>query len=109
MKKNIETPEDVRDWFFTEAAKIWPFAGGSLSLRKNSCIRPNCIACISGEGHPAYALHNRLKGKQTSIYVPDDLADDIAKAVKNGQLLRELLVEAGRRYVKARKSQRRKK
>jgi hypothetical protein len=107
MKKDIETPEEVRRWFFAEVAKIWPCAGGSFSLRKNRCIRPNCIACISGEGHPAYALHSRIKGKQTSIYVPDDLADDIAKAVKNGQAFRELLVEAGRRYVKARKSQRR--
>ena len=106
MNKKIESPEEVRRWFLGEVARIWPLAGGSLSLRKNRCIRPNCTACISGEGHPAYALHIRLRGKQTSIYVPDDLADEIALAAKNRQALKELLVETGRRYVKARKAQR---
>lgn len=105
MKKD-ETAEDVRKWFFEEVARLWPMAGGSLSLRKNSCIRPHCIACRTGEGHPAYALHFRKKGKASSVYVPDDLSEQMEQAVENGRKLKELLVEAGIRYLKASKAQR---
>ena len=101
-----ETPEDVRKWFLKEVEKLWPLAGGSLSLRKNRCIRPNCLMCRSGEGHPAYALHTRLKGRQSSLYVPDELAEEVEGAVENRRKLQSLLVEAGRRYVNARKAQR---
>jgi len=104
MKK--ETVEDVQRWFLSEVAELWPVAGGSLSLRKNRCIRPNCIACLTGEGHPSYALHTRFKGRQSSIYVPDDLAQEVARAVENGRRLKELLVIVGRRYVRALKAQR---
>ncbi len=101
-----ETPEDVREWFFTELQKLWPLAGGSLSLRKNRCIRPNCPLCRSGEGHPAYALHLRSDGRQTSIYVPDELASEVERAVGNRRKLQALLVDLGRRYVNALKAQR---
>jgi hypothetical protein len=101
-----ETPEDVRKWFLKEVEKLWPLAGGSLSLRKNRCIRPNCPVCRSGGGHPAYALHTRLQGRQTSLYVPDDLVEKVEVAVQNRKKLQELLVQAGRRYVNAVKAQR---
>jgi hypothetical protein len=103
-----ETPEEVRRWFLKEVETLWPIAGGSLSLRKNSCIRPNCRNCRSGEGHPAYALHTRSQGRQTSVYVPDELVEKVELAVQNRKKLQELLVEVGRRYVKALKAQRRK-
>ena len=101
-----ESPEDVRKWFFKEVEKLWPLAGGSLSLRKNRCIRPHCPVCRSGEGHPAYALHTRSQGRQSSLYVPDELVEKVEVAVQNRKKLQELLVEAGRRYVKALKAQR---
>lgn len=101
-----ETPEDVRKWFLKEVEKLWPLAGGSLSLRKNRCIRPNCLMCRSGEGHPAYALHTRSAGRQSSLYVPDELAEEVEEAVENRKKLQALLVEVGRRYVNARKAQR---
>lgn len=101
-----ETPESVRKWFLKEVERLWPLAGGSLSLRKNRCIRPNCSMCQSGEGHLAYALHTRLRGRQTSVYVPDELVEQVEGAVQNRKKLQELLVEAGRRYVKALKAQR---
>ena len=43
-----ETPEDVRKWFFKEVEKLWPLAGGSLSLRKNRCIR-RTVQCVGVE------------------------------------------------------------
>jgi len=101
-----ETPEDVRRWFLKEVEKLWPLAGGCLSLRKNRCIRPNCQMCRSGEGHPAYALHTRTGGRQTSLYVPDDLVERVEGAVENRKKLQELLVETGRRYVNALKEER---
>ena len=101
-----ETPEAVRKWFLKEVEKLWPLAGGSLSLRKNRCIRPNCPVFRSGEGHPAYALHTRLKRRQTSLYVPDELVEKVEVAVQNRKKLQELLVEVGRRYVNALKAQR---
>ncbi len=101
-----ETPDDVRRWFFKEVERLWPVAGGSLSLRKNRCIRSHCPVCRSGEGHPAYALHTRLGGKQTSLYVPDDLVEKVEVAVENRKRLQELLIEAGRRYVRALKEER---
>ena len=101
-----ETPEDVRKWFLKEVEKLWPLAGGSFSLRKNRCIRPNYPVCRSGEGHPAYALHTRSQGRQTSLYVPDELVQKAEVAVQNRKKLQELLVEVGRRYVNAIKAQR---
>jgi len=103
-----ETPEEVRRWFLQQVEKLWPVAGGSLSLRKNRCIRPNCPACRSGEGHPAYALHTRIQGQQTSLYIPDELAGKVEVAVRNRKRLQELLLEVGRRYVRALKAQRKK-
>ncbi len=46
-----ETPEDVKQWFLSQVAKLWPVTSGSLSLRRNSCIRKHCSACESGEGN----------------------------------------------------------
>lgn len=104
-----KSSEGVRKWFLREVEKLWPLAGGSLSLRKNKCIRPNCPVCRIGEGHPAYALHTRSQGRQTSLYVPDELVEKVELAVQNRKKLQQLLVEAGRRYVYALKVQRKRK
>lgn len=101
-----ETIEDVRKWFLREVEKLWPVSGGSLSLRKNRCIRPNCSMCRSGDGHPAYALHTRSRGRQTSLYIPEELVEKVEVAVQNRKKLQVLLVEVGRRYVGALKNQR---
>ena len=102
-----EAPGEMRRWFLAEVEKLWPIAGGSLSLRKNRCIRPNCQACLNGEGHPAYALHYRLKGRQSSVYVPEDLVEELQQAIHNARALQELMVVAGKRYVNALKARRR--
>ena len=77
-----------------------------LSLSKNRCIRSTCQACMSGEGHPAYALHYRIRGRQSSIYVPDDLVEEVGRAVRNARALQELMVVAGKRDVDALKARR---
>ncbi len=102
-----ETPEEVRRWFSTAIQKFWPVAGGSISLRKSPCIREHCSACESGEGHSSYALSGYRGSRRFSVYVPDELAPEIQKAVDNGRQLQELMKEAGLRFVRARKNERR--
>ncbi len=102
-----ETPDDVRRWFLAEVAKLWPVAGGSLSLRKSPCIRDRCAACESGEGHVSYILYTRETDGRHSRYVPDAVARDLERAVANGRRLQALVLEAGRRYLDARKTTRR--
>ncbi|MGH9436908.1 MAG: DUF6788 family protein [Terriglobia bacterium] len=109
MKQKMQnTPEQVQRWFLEALREIWPVADGSLSLRKSPCIRPNCAACARGEGHASYVLYGRRADKRFSIYVPDDLAPDIRKAVENGRRLKDLINEAGVRYAHALKAQRKK-
>jgi hypothetical protein len=101
-----ETPEQVMKWFQTAVQRLGPAAAGSLSLRKSPCIRKNCPACASGEGHSSYVLYGRLKGKRFSIYVPKDLVPEISAAIANGQQVQELLSEAGMRFAQALKEKR---
>ena len=102
-----ETPEDVQRWFSRAIQRLWPVALGSISLRKSPCIRENCSACESGVGHSSYALSGYRGDQRFSIYVPEELAPDIEKAVENGRQLQELVKEAGLRYVRAQKGERR--
>jgi len=101
-----ETTEEVRHWFLNAVQKLWPIAAGSISLRKSPCIRENCSACASGVGHSSYALSGYRGKRRFSVYVPDQLAPEIQKAVENGRALQDLMKEAGLRYVRARKAQR---
>ena len=106
MRHVNDTPEQVRQWFLKAIHDLWPVAEGSLSLCKSPCIRPNCTACASGEGHSSYALYGRRAGKRFSIYIPEDLAPEVQKAVENGRRLKDLINEAGARYSRALKTQR---
>jgi hypothetical protein len=106
MPPKMESPTDVERWFRAQAAALWPAALGSLSLRKSPCTRDHCAACASGDQHPSYVLYGRIKGRRTAIYVPDELAPEIRRALQNGRALQQLLNEAGRRYTNAVKHQR---
>ncbi len=80
---------------------------GSVSLRKSPCVREKCSACQSGVGHSSYALSGYQGDRRFSVYVPDELAPDIEAAIKRGRQLQELIKEAGLRYVRAQKGERR--
>jgi hypothetical protein len=105
MRKK-ETPDEVREWFRRAVEKLWPIALGSVSLRKSPCIRENCPACRAGTGHRSYALSGYRGKDRFSIYIPDDLAPEIERAVEKGRELQQLMREAGLRYVRARKGKR---
>ena len=106
MPKKRESPADVEHWFRTQAAALWPAALGSLSYRTCPCTREHCPACARGDKHPSYVLYVRVKGRRTSIYIPETLAPQIEEALANGRALQDLLHEAGRRYTAAAKQQR---
>jgi hypothetical protein len=102
-----EQLEQVKEWFQAAIANMWPVATGSLSLRRSPCIRKHCRLCEAGQGHQSYALYGRKGKRRFVIYVPDELAPEVERAVHNGRHLQELVVEAGRRYTLALKSARR--
>jgi hypothetical protein len=105
--KRHESPEAVRRWFFNQLEVLWPIAGGSLSLRKSPCIRARCSACETGEQHASYVLYGRQAGRRFALYVPDELADPLERAIANGRAVQALVTEAGQRYLRALKAQRR--
>ncbi|MCX6543476.1 MAG: hypothetical protein NTV05_03570 [Acidobacteria bacterium] len=102
-----ETVTDVERWFREQATRLWPVALGSLSLRRSPCVRAGCQACATGEQHASYVLYGRHRGRRFAVYVPDDVAADVRRALENGRTLQALLVEAGRRYAEACKRDRR--
>jgi hypothetical protein len=106
IRSKIDSPADVISWMESEAASLWPALLGSLSYRRTRCMQPNCAACQSGEQHRSYVLYGRHEGRRFAIYVPDDLIDEVRRAVDNGHALQDLLMQAGPRYVEALKSAR---
>jgi hypothetical protein len=106
MIRKTDLPADVLSWMEREASSLWPAMLGSLSYRRTRCMQPNCAACQSGEQHRSYVLYGRHKGRRFAVYVPEDLIDDVRRALDNGRALQDLLMEAGPRYVKALKGAR---
>ena len=107
MRRRSERPERVKEWFQRAVAEMWPVAVGSLSLRRSPCIRKHCRLCETGEGHQSYALYGRKGKRRFVIYVPDELAPEVERAVRNGRRLQEIVAEAGQRYTLALKYARR--
>jgi hypothetical protein len=101
-----ETPEQVMRWFQAAVQNLAPVAAGSLSLRKSPCIRENCAACASGEGHSSHVLYGRRDGKRFSIYIPEEMVSEVREAIANGLVIQELVTEAGVRYTEALKAKR---
>ncbi|HXN46554.1 MAG TPA: hypothetical protein VN893_07925 [Bryobacteraceae bacterium] len=106
MATRKETPDEVKRWFKDTVGSLWPVALGSLSLRKSPCIREHCRLCESGEGHSSYALYGKKGNRRFSVYVPDELASELERAIRNGRRLQDLVMEAGRRYALALKNER---
>ena len=106
QKKKRDKSGDVARWFERAIRDLWPVADGSLSLRKSPCIRKNCRVCASGEGHRSHVLYGRRGGERLSLYVPDDLVKDVEVALANGRRLKDLISQAGERYVRALKEER---
>src|SRR5262245_35837461 len=91
IRSKTDSPADVISWMESEAASLWPALLGSLSYRRTRCGQPNCAACLSGEQHRNYVLYGRHNGRRFAVYVPEDLVEEVRRAVDNGRALQELL------------------
>src|SRR5216683_1121882 len=89
----FESSSDVVRWMESEAAGLWPAMLGSLSFRRSRCMQANCAACLSGEQHQSHVLYGRHDGRRFAVYVPEDLAGEVRRAVENGRVLQDLLVQ----------------
>ena len=107
MAQVSESTLGVERWFRERIVAFWPVALGSLSLRKSGCIRKHCHACETGEKHPSYVLYGRRKGRRFSLYIPDAMVPEVRRALGHGHATEELLREAGWRYLRALKHERR--
>ena len=106
MPTKKESAADVEQWFRDHSANLWPAALGSLSLRRSPCIREHCEACLKGEKHPSYVLYVRMKGRRSTIYIPDELVPEVQRSLDNGRELQELLYQTAMRYTEALKHER---
>ena len=101
IRANTETSADFVRWMESSSAALWPARLGSLTFRRSRCMQASCSACLSGEQHQSHVLYGRHNGRRFVVYVPEDLAGEVRRAVENGRALQDLLVQAGPRYVKA--------
>src|ERR1700678_3504690 len=101
IRANTETSADFVRWMESSSAALWPARLGSLTFRRSRCMQASCSACLSGEQHQRHLLYGRHNGRRFVVYVPEDLAGEVRRAVENGRALQDLLVQAGPRYVKA--------
>lgn len=108
MAADSESVDELEAWFRDQVADLWPAALGSLSLRRSPCVRgpERCSVCRSGEQHASYVLYGRIDGKRFSVYIPDELAPQLRRAIRNGRKLQAVLQETGRRYALALKRER---
>ena len=97
IRAKTETPADVVRWMESSSAALWPAMLGSLSFRRSRCMQASCSACLSGEQHQSHVLYGRHNGRRFAVYVPEDLAGEVRRAVENGRALQDLLVQAGPR------------
>ena len=79
---------------------LWPAIKGSLAQVHKPCIRQNCPACASGQKHSAWMLSVVVRGRRTTLYVPEAWVKEIQQAIKNGRKIEALLQQAAIQMVK---------
>jgi hypothetical protein len=62
---------------------------------------PELLGLFVRRADASWVLYGRHNGKRFAVYVPEDLAPEVQRAVENGRALQDLLMEAGPRYIKA--------
>jgi len=65
---------------------------GSLTIRNNTCGKPNCC-CSRGEPHLSLYLTQSRNGKPRQLFVPKSWEARVRQAVKDYQELQELIEE----------------
>jgi hypothetical protein len=65
---------------------------GTLSIRNNTCGKPNC-RCARGEPHIALYLVQSQKGKPRQLFIPREWEERVRKAITDYQELQKLIEE----------------
>lgn len=66
-----------------------PVLAATLVLVQRRCGRPGCH-CQKGEGHPTHYLTCKHEGKTRSVYVPQDLLQEVQSWIEEHQRLKKL-------------------
>jgi hypothetical protein len=69
-----------------------PALAASLVAIRRRCGRPGCH-CANGQGHPAFYLTLKVQGKTKTVYVPQDLLEDVQSWIQEHKRLKTLLQE----------------
>ena len=70
-----------------------PVLAASLSLVNKRCGQPSCSCHHGGPLHQAHHLSFREAGKTRTVYVPQELLDEVRSWVQEHQRLKRILAE----------------
>ena len=81
-----------RDARVKQLAPLCPPLAASLVRIARRCGNPRCH-CATGQRHLGWYLTLKQRGKTKTVYVPNDLKDEVAKWVEEHHRLKKLLQE----------------
>ncbi|MEW6214017.1 MAG: DUF6788 family protein [Nitrospirota bacterium] len=64
---------------------------GSLTMRKQTCGRPNCKCAKGGYKHSYLYLTAKREGKLEQLYIPKEKEELVRRWVENYRVVQELL------------------
>jgi len=65
---------------------------GSLSMSHSRCGKESCH-CLTGDGHPVWALTFMVDGKKRVERIPEEWVKDVGRRVKAGREFKEAVAE----------------
>jgi hypothetical protein len=83
----------MRDSRLKQLAPAGPVLAATLSQVSKRCGQPTCSCHHGGPLHQAHHLVFRLEGKTHTVYVPQDLLDEVRTWVQEHQRLKALIQE----------------
>jgi hypothetical protein len=90
--ESVEVLRARRDAKLRDLAKAGPLICGSLAKVKVRCGNPNC-RCATGERHEATILCKKVNGRSTSVHVPREMAEEVARWSAEHRRLKRLMKE----------------
>jgi hypothetical protein len=76
-----------------QLAPMGPVLAATLSLVNKRCGQPSCACHHGGPLHQAHHLGFRQGGKTRTVYVPQDLLEEVRRWVQEHQRLKALIHE----------------
>lgn len=82
-----------------QLSKINPMIDGSLCQIERKCGKANC-RCTRGEKHIGYILTKKISGKTKSIYIPNQMVDEVKTWIAERKRIKKLMKEISGRNEK---------